>query len=276
MISIIIFSIKILIILFLSLTAFYFALLIPFAKDRNYEVLERNSKILLKGKQSSIDEISGLYKPIVIQTLSLRGPEPSKAFYEVTPYQEPYLYVIYRFVWPDEIHPNLFLHWFYKIMRIFYYGSFQDMEIIQIKVNMVTAEIEEIKYETDSSNNPDVFKSDHANAKLAKIPHKKNIYQVYLNKEYIDDIEIIFQENQPLIPVLTWNHVFAIKKRDEKYKQYDLPITPLSNEEFKKYRFDRRSWLDFGVIVNKGLPLQIGIILFTIIAIITSLVLFIL
>jgi len=274
MMEILIFLTKILIIFLLSLAGFYFALLIPLAKERQYRILSKNSQLTLAKKQLLIEDIVKLFKPIILQSISLRGPEPIEAFYEVICSQEPYIYVIYRFVWPDEIHPNLLLHFFYKIFRIFYFGSFKDIELIQVKINLETTEIEEIKYETDSSNNPDVIQSDHAEVKLAKILGKNNYYQVYLNEVATEEMEIIFQERRPLIPVLSWNHVFALVKRNEEYRKFDLPVTPLSGKKFKKYRFDRRSGLDFSSTIDKTFPLKIGLATFVITALISSLLLF--
>lgn len=275
MMDILIMIFKIGVIFLISIIGFYFGLLLPLAKKRDYNTLSSTSNLSLSGEDISAEELVRLYKPIILQTRSLRGPEPTKVFYELIPPFESYLHVIYRIVWPDEKHPNLIIHWLYRIFRRFYFGSIKDIEIVQLKINLKTGEIEEIKYETDSSNDPDVFRSDHAVAKLVKNSGTEKSYKSYLNEKQMQDIQIDFKEKKPCIPVLTWNHVFTFTPpREEPYLEYDLPIEELPKEFFRKYRFDRRSCLDFGINVDKSLPLKIGVISFLLTAIFSSLFLF--
>ncbi len=169
-------------------------------------------------------------------------------FYEVVKNNDMHLTIIYRVVWPDEVHPNPIIHFIYKAFRIFYYGSYQDMELIVLKIERKTGQIAIIKYETDSSANPDVFISDHTKVTFKRrfTERKENIFSIHLNGKYSGETELSFKRTHPKIPVLTWNHVFAIKKRDnEEYKVFDLPLALLTEYYYQKFRFDRRSCIDF-------------------------------
>lgn len=262
--EILVFSVKIIIILLLFTLSFLLGNLFPLAKRRNYSIIDCNQNIVIKNKKLKIKDIINDYKPLILQKKNLRGPKPSNLFYEVIDNNKDYLSIIYRVVWPDEIHPNVILNFIYKIFRIFYFGSKKDIEIILIHVNKLTGNIVELKYESDSTMDPDVFKSDHR--------------LVSFNKSDLESLEI---KAQILIPVLTWNHVFDSKLRKEKsenillgYDLYNLPVYSLTNKLYKKFRFDRRSWIEYGSKINKKLPIIVGICVGIINCLLSSFILF--
>ncbi|MHA1974943.1 MAG: hypothetical protein ACTSW1_18260 [Candidatus Hodarchaeales archaeon] len=253
-------SSKVLLVVFPAVILFLLGLLFPKARNRNYKILATNDSIKFKQSYWRVVDLCELYKPIIAQSTTLRGPLPSEMFYEFIPPESGFFYIIYRVLWPDEVHPNIIIHWLYKIFRRFYYGSVRDIEIIQLKINQDTGTIEEIKFETDSSLDPEIGHSDHATVEMRKITGLRCIYHLSVNGESQGDIFLQKEDNRIKIPVLTWNHVFlAFHEHNIDYMEFrDLRLSLLSDEMFTRYRFDRRSWLDFGTPVQKGFPLKIG------------------
>ncbi|MHA1214758.1 MAG: hypothetical protein ACTSR2_06825 [Candidatus Hodarchaeales archaeon] len=251
---------KVTLVLFPAIIVFLLGLLFPKAKNRNYRILAPFETVEFKQSQWRIIDLCESYKPIVTQPTTLRGPLPVEMFYEFIPPENGFFYIIYRVLWPDEVHPNLLVHWLYKIFRRFYYGSVKDIEIIQLKINQNTGVIEEVKFETDSSLDPEVGNSDHAVVEMKKIPGLRCIYHLSVNGESQGDIFIQKEGNRIKIPVLTWNHVFLVfHEQNTEYIEFrDLELSVLTDEMFTRYRFDRRSWLDFGIPVKKTFPLKIG------------------
>ena len=268
MLRLVILLIKFKITFFLVLLGFLLGLIFPLAKKREYLVLGINENVVVAGEKMSVINLTEVYKPIILQEKNLRGPIPTHMYFEVISDNDNYLNLIYRVVWNDEIHPKFIINILYKIFRKFYFGSKIDIEIILLKIDKSSEEIIEIKYESDSSNDPNVFKSDHALVVYKKTDESR--YTQYLNGKKIKETEIFTQNSiegkkQLILPVLTWNHVFCsnigkltIEQEESEYKEYNLPVSPLTDKIFKRYRFDRRSWIDYGCSINKKLPLIIG------------------
>ncbi len=182
------------------------------------------------------------FKPIIKQSRSLKSPLPTEIWYEIVPIDSKYTIINYRVKWPSEIHPNPVVDTLYRIFRTFYYGSSEDIEIIQLVIDLEQGKAMQIRLETDSSNDPDVFISDHVKVTLKR--RHGNSFEIWNRKTKIGETTIIFQKKRPIIEVLTWNHVFAVKYSNQQHDLHDLPLRPLTDYLYRRYRLDRRSHFD--------------------------------
>ncbi len=190
-------------------------------------------------------DVTRMFAPIIRHPVRLRGPPPVEMWYEILPptRNEPsnMITINYRVIWPAEIHPSPVVDKLYRVFRKFYYGSSEDIEIIQVTANLDNKIITQIKMETDSSQQPDVFLSDHAKVVLKR---RGSSFEVWLNQKKIDTITLQFKGTRPIIEVLTWNHVFSIRYTNKPSELHDLPLKPVTKNLHQRYRLDRRSHFD--------------------------------
>lgn len=236
---------------------FHVILIFPRPHPRPYKVLKQSDVILGNHTSFTAEYLCNSYKPIIRQSVSLRGPQPYDMWCEVIdPENNPFIDIFYRVRWLNENHPNRFLDIIYQIFRTFYFGSRQDLEFILLRIDRTTERISSIKFETDRSLDPDHSSPEHVVAQLtvnANVPSK---YDCVVAGVKSDPITLSFIDNHPIIEVLTWNHVFMAGYLSSTFNEYDIPVTFLTEKQYKRYRFDRRSWVDYGVKINKKLPLR--------------------
>ena len=236
---------------------FHFLLLFPRSFPRPYKVLNPSDTIQLNEKHLTAEAISNSFKPIIRQSISLRGPQPYDIWCEVIDTENnPYFDIFYRVHWLNENHPNRFLDIMYQIFRTFYFGSRQDMEYILLRINRSTKKIITIKFETDRNLKPDHSSPEHIVVQLSAINDSQNKYESMVDGVQSQLIELSFVDQHPIIEVLTWNHVFMVGYLSDKYTEYELPLKFMSEKQYKRYRFDRRSWINYGLKINKKMPLQ--------------------
>lgn len=242
-----------------SYVLFHVILLFPRSFSRPYKVLDPTDTFEFNQKSITAGTLSNTFKPIIRQSFSLRGPQPYDIWYEVIePENELFIDVLYRVRWLNENHPNKFLDIIYQVFRTFYFGSRQDLEFILIRINRSSEKISTIKFETDRSLDPDHASPEHIIAQLSVIKDSLNRYESSVEDVIPQSIELTFTDKHPVIEVLTWNHVFMVGYLSKKFNEYDLPITFVTEKQYKKYRLDRRSWVDYGRKINKKMPLQIA------------------
>ncbi len=249
-----------LIISFIGISLFLLGLLFPRPLKRSYQVFFPHEIIRFLSKDIETRELVDIYKPLIQQPVSLPGPPPTSILYEIIPSNEMHiLFLIFRICWPDEIHPNAIFHWIYKVFRKFYYGSSKDIEIIQIKVNTITSEILEIKFESDPGNLASSTQISHRLMIFRKTINKKNKYISFIDRIEDKEVHLSFSELRLKIAVMSWNHLFTYRTlKEENYHTYSLPLYYLTDKEYTRFRFDRRSLLDFGIKGKIKFPFLIG------------------
>ncbi len=230
-------------------TAFYLALFLgnflgiaTFLKTILFTLPPKRQQFKTLTNGLSPRTIATRFAPIIKQSRSLRGPPPTETWYEVMPVGPNRVRVNYRVKWPAEIHPHRVVDVLYRAFRRFYYGSSEDIEIIQMLIDLKAMKVVQIKIETDSSNDPDVFISDHAKVTLQRT--HDDIFEIKKGKKIIGKTKITFRQKHPIIEVLTWNHVFALKYSNEPSTYHHLPLRPLTDNLYQRYRLDRRSHFD--------------------------------
>lgn len=252
---------------------FHMLLLFPRPIPRPYKILNPTDIIEVHRESLTVAEFCNEFKPIIRQSTSLRGPKPKDLWYEVIDTDNnQFVDIFFRVRWMNENHPNFFFDILYQLFRKFYFGSHEDLEYVLIRIDRTTGKNINIKFETDRSLNPDHFFPEHIVANLSCINNSDHQYKVIIDDVLNTKCILNFKDNHPIIEVLTWNHVFVHEYRSKTFNEFDLPIKFVTEKDYKKYRFDRRSWVDYGSIINKKLPLQRAFTITTILLLVLILV----
>jgi hypothetical protein len=215
-------------------------------KGRNYSVLQPDA--VVNGQK--IIDILEKYKPIIYQTENIKI-EVEYFLYEFVE-QEDKLVLLYRPLWRDEIHPNKVIHHLYKYFREIYYGSVKDIEFIEIFVDKKTGDILSFSFETLTPGTH-LRKPGHEFTNIVKKGDK--FYNQTKNDELVS---APFEGSRCVLQVKTWNHLLCINENPEG-KKFDLPLKYLTNWQYRKYAFSRRSSGFIKTPLNKNVKYYVSI-----------------
>lgn len=168
------------------------------------------------------------------------------------------LVLIYHPVWEKEIHPNPILHRLYSAFRAVYYGlPLLDIEYIQGNINREDGTIRKVRYETSVAS--DYYR--------ALPPHR----YVFVNKdngtyskkvldndgkvvEETTDISLPLRDGRRLsFGILTWSHQLILldANPDDYTIEMQMPLEYLSEQDYAKYKFCRKSQGDYVTTESK-------------------------
>lgn len=257
------FAITVLLLILILSSAFLGSLVLTGREIRTYDALDPDSQIKFKGKETIVRDIVERYQPVLYQLEKLRGPTPSKIFYEVISKNDT-LTIVYRYVWPTETHPNQIIAPLYNLFRVVYYGSSKDIEYLQIDVDSSSGEIMRILYETDTREKPNVFLPKHAHTELIKT-RESDVYFKKIDGKIVRNFSIQLEKETYLkILTITWNHVFDIYQGEKANRINNLVIEPLDSETYKEYKLSRRSSGDYTTDKDVLMPTFFFIVIFSI------------
>ena len=216
---------------------------------RDYQVSPPDQEIDFLGKQVKLSELADIYQPDLYHNSSFETPPLLWIWYEPI-LQDDYLDIIYSYAWENEINPIKVLHIYYSQFRAVFYGyPVYDIEYIQVRISRENGNVVYARFETSSSNDYDKPFQEHLVNKVTI-----NSYQDFVEKKYNQDGDLLSEEsttgkvvinNRIQIASQTWNHMQRIKI-DETYDQrIDASLQFLGEEEYKKYRFVRKSQSDY-------------------------------
>ena len=218
-------------------------------QTRDYQVSPPDQEIDFLGKQVKLSELADIYQPDLYHNSSYETPPLLWIWYEPI-LQDNYLDIIYSYAWENEINPIKVLHIYYSQFRAVFYGyPVYDIEYIQVRISRENGNVVYARFETSSSNDYDKPFQEHLVNKVTI-----NSYQDFVEKKYNQDGDLLSEEsttgkvvinNRIQIASQTWNHMQRIKI-DETYDQkIDAALRFLDEEEYRKYRFVRKSQSDY-------------------------------
>jgi hypothetical protein len=253
--------IRVLIYVFLGLVSVLISLLAYAAVTghirRSYVVLPVDAAITIRGQELPLQAIAVQYQPVMFLGKNTSSPPGIKMWYEAVQEGES-LVLIYHPAWENEIHPNLILHRLYSAYRAVHYGlPLWDIEYIQININLGDGTIRKVRYETSIPG--DYYR--------ALPPHR----YVFINKdndtyikkvldsggkllEEITDVSLSLRDGHRLsFGVLTWSHQLVLLDANPgSYTvEMQMPLEYLSERDYAKYKFCRKSQGDYVTTENK-------------------------
>jgi len=197
--------------------------------------ISHHQAVLINNTKLECSEVAKIYLP---KTDFNNFEKPLVVYYDIQPInQEDAINIIYRYVWQNETHPNLFLDTLYKPYRAIWYGSFKDIEPILVKVSTITGEIINFSYESPTIIGHQFVKHNFKTLTLSN--------DGFLN----DGGEISFPLNwKGTFKVTSWNHLFEAVD-DFSDNEDDIELRYLDDSNYKNLHIERRS--DLSTIKTK-------------------------
>lgn len=242
---------EVVVILLLVVAGLLLALALTGYQARSYKVLPPETTVQLKGETLTVGELAERYQPQMY--LRSKTPSPPLLYtgYSVVPNGH-FLDVIYYHVWEDEVNPNKAFNSLYALFRAVYYGyPLRDIEFFQIKVDPSSGEVKELFFETGLTT--DYFNTLNEHILARVVQQDDGRYVLTLTRKNSgeeissSDVTPTFEDGHVAVGALTWNHLTVLV--DPRIQpEYDQRLTSdlrfLSDEDFKKGRFVRKSQPD--------------------------------
>lgn len=231
------------------ITSFVFFLVMTGHLPRSYKVFDPNRQIEISGVFLTVEEVAKRYKPHFYMRSDTFSPPALMLWWHAIDDQENRsLVLIYHVLWEDEIHPNPIIHNIYRLYRALYYGiPVRDIEYVQINISYEDGSIRRVRYEGTFSD--DYYAPIHKH-KMVLITSDGNNATEYMlqNDGSVQLSRKIPPPEKPLcFGVVSWSHQFVLLNSNK--SSYDskisIPLKFLSDEEYQKYKFARRSQGDF-------------------------------
>lgn len=226
---------------------------------RSYPVLADDSKIEINGKWAEINEHAEKYIPFMYKQEAVITPPLLWVWYNAVDMGDKIDFVYYN-VWENEINPNPLVHRYYSFFRAFYYGyPLYDIEYVQITVSKLNGYVLAFMFETGPSNDYYSIFNEHLVVKAEFISDGDYAIQI-INRDTRKEMESFIDKPQfdnmhVKLGVQTWNHLSALMLPSNAtiYTQ-EVPhnrLKYLSNTEYAKYKFVRKSQGDHITRENK-------------------------
>jgi hypothetical protein len=258
--------------LMLILVALFVAAALTGHCRRGYKVLPADAKTVIGGEELHLRKIATQYQPAIFLREDTLSPPGIKMWYEAVQEDES-LVLIYHPAWENEIHPNPILHGLYSAYRAVYYGlPLWDIEYIQININREDGTIRKVRYETSVSGDYYRVISPHCYAFINKDDgtySKKVIDSDGKVIEETTNISLSLRDGHRLsFGILTWSHQLILLDADLDGHTIEMPmpLEYLSEQDYAKYKFCRKSQGDYITAENKISSGVLAIISFLVIA----------
>jgi len=216
---------------------------------RDYQVLDPDQTVDIEQKKMLVSQLAELYKPRMFINSATPSPPLLWVWYEAIANENRYD-IVYYHVWENEINPNRIIHYYYSLFRAFYFGyPLYDIEYFQVKINRNDGTIQGLRFETSPSDEYYQLIPDHIIVLINKIDSVKYREQRMSTKGNIlsekDDVNLQLEDTHVMVAAQTWNHVHCLRS-NEKYDLYlDAPLKILTEEDYQKYKFSRKSQGDY-------------------------------
>lgn len=226
--------------LFLAMTGY-----IP----RDYDVLNPSDQIDVSGVSLTVEEAAKMYRPYFYIDPNTNSPPAIMLWWHaVDDRKNRDLVLIYHMVWEDEIHPNPVIHRIYRLYREIYYGTpVFDVEYVQINVSYEDGSIRRVRYEGTFSDG--YYAPIHKHKVVVIVSDGISAVENVLHTD--GTVKASRQVSPPKFPlrfgVASWSHQFVLlESSDTSYtSEISMPMKFLSDEEYQKYKFARKSQGDF-------------------------------
>jgi len=232
----------------LLLAALLLGAFISGGKARAYKTLTASDTVLIKGKKQTIENLATLYKPKMYIRPNTPSPPLKWIWYEACP-NDSTVDITYHFTWENEINPSKILYCFYSVFRRAYYGSpLYDIEYFQVNVNRYTGLVQKVRFETskDDYYYPQFVK--HIRVRFDKASDGSYYESIIDSKEDKELTYPVFDSLRIKAGVETWNHLTRLldDRLTSLYSvQLDAPLKFLSDSDYVKYKFARKSQGDY-------------------------------
>ena len=208
--------------------------------------LALQTRIVLEGKNWTVEELASRYKPIIRQRSTSRD-KPVRMTYEFL--DETLQFVVkYYVIWSDEVHPVPIVDVIYRLFRNFYYGSSSDIERIEIVVDKTSGKVSKVLFETEPPKASSVFPS-HARATLSRTNQK---YTLSIDDTAAMEVNPWFRDRRIELLVASWNHEFAVSFSPSGTAAYDPPMKLLGDHEYATFRYATRTTGNLGTTCQKA------------------------
>lgn len=243
--------------MFMLFISIYLAAMITGRDERTYFVLSPDDNVVVAGKTYKALALAKRFQPKMYLRMDTPSPDLLWYWYVVIPNKNSYEIIYYQ-VWENEIHPLKLFHIFYAIFRTAYYGyPLYDIEYFQVSVSKDSGDITGLLFETSPSDDFFVNSSEHVIVRYTK--HSDDLYVVvYRDKasgQIIDKVEGVSVEmdnGHPLLLSQTWNHLTRLKSNNDTNVLFlDAPLRFLTEKEYSRYKFVRKSQGDFQTVENR-------------------------
>ena len=210
-------------------------------KDRRYAVYAPDDLVEVAGAAVPLAELAAAYQPRMHLRPFTRSPRLLWVWYEAFPTGTG-LDLIYYHCWEDEIHPSPFVHGLYSAFRAAYYGwPLYDIEFFQISVDRDTGAIARLRFETSEDEAFDSWAPEHVTAEWTC--STDGSYRVVHDGRPTRAASPLIDGRRIRLAAWTWNHlVRPIEDAEVPHIPHaDSPLRYLTDVEYKRYRFSRRS-----------------------------------
>ena len=216
-------------------------------RSRSYRALSPFASVVISEKSVSLDDLARSFKPELFLSPGDSSPPALEMLWEAVDAGDS-IALIYHPVWQDERHPSPILHWIYYAYRAIVYGvPVRDIEYIQVNVSKAGGFIKKIRYEGSSSS---IYNSWLVNHTMVTIEKNGDIYVETVISSgipaHVNDVQIIGPNLG--FGIESWSHQFKLLNNNSRSK-YTIPVTmpikPLTETDYAKYKLARRSQGDF-------------------------------
>lgn len=225
---------------------------------RAYKSLLPSESLNIAGQTTTIDSFAQLYKPEMFLRPNTPTPPLKWIWYEATP-NDTTIDFTYYFAWENEINPNKTIHNLYSIFRAAYYGyPLYDIEYFQVNIDKSTGLIKRLRFETSKSD--DYFPTivEHIIIAINRTQNGNYIkYKINDSGENLssqEPIDLICEDKRVKAGVQTWNHLTRLLDSNvvsEYSLLQDMPLKFLTDSDYKRYKFVRKSHGDHKTKENK-------------------------
>lgn len=180
-----------------------------------YGVILPETEVTIGGQVLSAAAAAARFEPVLS-----RGEAPSACYFEALPPERGRIAILYRFSWPDERHPIAPLDHLYRLWRLVYFGSRQDIEYVWVEADLATGRPVRLAFEAPGPGR--VF-----------VRHRFRMLDAFPTTG----------ATHPLMDVVSWNHLLDTysSRRWASGLIGSAPLTYLDDRTFRKLRIGRRS-----------------------------------
>jgi hypothetical protein len=242
--------------------------------SRAYPVLSPDASVVINNQPITLQSLVEQYLPEMHLQKTTPSPPLLWVFYEAVDTQKT-IDLTYYYVWENEINPNPTLDKAYWLFRAAYYGyPVRDIEFFEVKVDPSSGKVTELLFETSPADDYFVTISEHIRARY--ISQTDGSYlEIRSNKNNVEisrqaDVLPLFNNYHVQSLAQTWNHLTRLLTiTDQGTDKLNETLKPLSNQEYRAYKFTRKSQGDHQTRENP-LGIVIGVIAVTFLVIIPA------